>query len=75
SSTATDDTDERVHAIRPDAAVTRVPGTTHFIPMERPYVVRDALRLLHEAHSEGAGEIDYVGEVRRTINDSIGRMD
>jgi pimeloyl-ACP methyl ester carboxylesterase len=73
-STAQPDTDARIHAVRPDAAVTRVPGTSHFIPMERPYVVRDALRLLFEATAEGANSLDYVGAVRRTINDSIGVM-
>lgn len=74
-STAQPDTDQRVHNVRPDAAVTRVPGTTHFIPMERPYVVRDAMRLLFEATAEGATGIDYVGAVRRTIDDSVGIMD
>jgi len=74
-STSGNDTDTRVHNIRPDAAVTRVPGTTHFIPMERPYVVRDALRLLFEATLEGAENVDYVGGVRRTIDDSVGLMD
>jgi pimeloyl-ACP methyl ester carboxylesterase len=73
-STAQADTDARVHAVRPDAAVTRVPGTTHFMPMERPYVVRDALKLLYEATIEGAHGIDYVGAVRRTIDDSVGIM-
>ena len=73
-STAQADTDARVHKIRPDAAVTTVPGTSHFIPMERPYVVRDALKLLYEATVEGAGAVDYVGAVRRTIDDSIGIM-
>ena len=58
----------------PDAAVTKVPGTTHFLPMERPYVVRDALRLLFEATLEGASNVDYVGAVRRTIDDSVGIM-
>jgi pimeloyl-ACP methyl ester carboxylesterase len=71
-STAQPDTDQRVHAVRPDAAVTRVPGTTHFIPMERPYVVRDALKLVYEATMEGMGDVDYVGAVRRTIDDSVG---
>jgi pimeloyl-ACP methyl ester carboxylesterase len=73
-STAQPDTDARIHAVRPDAAVTRVPGTTHFIPMERPYVVRDALRLLFEGTLEGARDLDYVGAVRRTIDDSVGLM-
>jgi pimeloyl-ACP methyl ester carboxylesterase len=73
-STSAPDTDVRIHAVRPDAAVTKVPGTTHFVPMERPYVVRDALRLMFEATIEGAGDVDYVGAVRRTIDDSIGIM-
>jgi pimeloyl-ACP methyl ester carboxylesterase len=73
-STTAPDTDARVHGIRPDAAVTRVPGTTHFVPMERPYVVRDALKMLFEAMIEGHQLVDYVGAVRRTIDDSIGIM-
>ena len=73
-STTVPDADGRVHAIRPDAAVTRVPGTTHFRPMERPYVVRDALKMLYESMIEGHQLIDYVGAVRRTIDDSIGIM-
>jgi pimeloyl-ACP methyl ester carboxylesterase len=74
-STAGSDADQRIHAIRPDAAVTRVPGTTHFVPMERPYVVRDALQMLFEAMIEGHQLVDYVGAVRRTIDDSVGIMD
>lgn len=73
-STSLPDTDERIHKVRPDAAVTQVPGTTHFVPMERPYVVRDALRLLYEATMEGAHGIDYVGAVKRTIDESVGIM-
>ena len=60
---------------RPDAAVTRVPGTPHFLPMERPYVVRDALEMLYQAMIEGHQLVDYVGAVRRTIDDSVGIMD
>lgn len=74
-STSGADLDQRMHAIRPDAAITKVPGTTHFIPMERPYVVRDALKMLYEAMIEGHQLVDYVGAVRRTIDDSIGLMD
>lgn len=73
-STAQPDTDVRVHSVRPDAAVTRVPGTTHFLPMERPYVVRDAIRLVYQSVMEGGEPIDYVGAVRRTISDAIGVM-
>jgi pimeloyl-ACP methyl ester carboxylesterase len=74
-STSQPDTDQRIHAVRPDAAITRGPGTTHFVPMERPYVVRDALKMLFEATIEGAKLFDYVGAVRRTIDDSVGIMD
>lgn len=74
-STSPPDADVRIHAIRPDAAITKVPGTTHFVPMERPYVVRDALKMLYEAMIEGHQLIDYVGAVRRTIDDSVGIMD
>ncbi len=74
-STSSPDTDARIHKIRPDAAVTRVPGTTHFVPMERPYVVRDALEMLYQAMIEGHQLVDYVGAVRRTIDDSVGIMD
>jgi pimeloyl-ACP methyl ester carboxylesterase len=73
-STSAPDTDARVHSIRPDAAVTKVPGTTHFVPMERPYVVRDALKMLYEAMIEGHQLVVYVGAVRRTIDDSVGIM-
>jgi pimeloyl-ACP methyl ester carboxylesterase len=74
-STSPSDADQRIHAIRPDAAITKVPGTTHFVPMERPYVVRDALKMLYEAMIEGHTLVDYVGAVRRTIDDSVGIMD
>ncbi len=74
-STSPGDADQRIHNIRPDAAITKVPGTTHFIPMERPYVVRDALKMLYEAMIEGHTLVDYVGAVRRTIDDSVGIMD
>jgi pimeloyl-ACP methyl ester carboxylesterase len=74
-STSPPDADVRIHAVRPDAAITKVPGTTHFVPMERPYVVRDALKMLYEAMIEGHQLIDYVGAVRRTIDDSVGIMD
>lgn len=71
-STAQPDTDQRFHAVRPDAAVTRVPGTTHFLPMERPYVVRDALRLVFEHAIEGGGAVDYVGAVHSAVDDTVG---
>jgi hypothetical protein len=36
--------------------------------------VRDALKLLYEATIEGAQGVDYVGAVRRTIDDTVGIM-
>lgn len=73
-STSVEDLDSRVHAMLPDAAVTRIPGTTHFLPMERPYVVRDALDILFRTW-RGEFEEDYIGAVKRTINDAIGVME
>ena len=72
-SASLDDLDRRIHTVMPDAAVTRVPGTTHYLPMERPYVVRDAIDILHRSW-RGEFESDYIGAVKRTINDSIGIM-
>ncbi len=72
-STSMGDTDQMVHASRPDAAVTTVPGTTHFMPMERPYVVRDALAVLHRNHLNADDE-DLTGAFKRTIDDTIGVM-
>jgi len=74
NSTAPRDLDERIHSVRPDAAVTRVPGTTHFLPMERPYVVRDAVKVLIETANGLKDGTDYLRAVKRTINDSIGQI-
>ncbi|MFC7291152.1 alpha/beta fold hydrolase [Hirschia litorea] len=68
------DLDERIHAVRPDAAVTRVPGTTHFLPMERPYVLRDAINIVIETAAGLNDGTDYMGAVKRTINSSIGQI-
>ncbi|NKF24341.1 MULTISPECIES: alpha/beta fold hydrolase [Gammaproteobacteria] len=35
---------QRLHALLPCAEVNALPGTTHFLPMERPDTVREALR-------------------------------
>jgi hypothetical protein len=43
--------------------------------MERPYEVRDALKMLFDTMIEGHEPVDYVGAVRRTIDDSVGSMD
>ncbi|ACT58638.1 alpha/beta hydrolase [Hirschia baltica] len=74
NSTSISDIDERIHAFRPDAAVTRVPGTTHFLPMERPYVLRDAIKILVETAAGLNDGTDYLGAVKRTINASIGQI-
>ena len=69
NSTTLSDTDYRVHMFRPDAAISRIPGTTHFLPMERPYVVRDAISLIYSAW-RGQLVDDGVGAVRRTPHDA-----
>lgn len=74
NSTCPPDLDERVHSVRSDAAVTRIPGTTHFLPMERPYVVRDAIKILVETAAGLNDGTDFMGVVKRTLNDSIGQI-
>jgi pimeloyl-ACP methyl ester carboxylesterase len=72
-STSPLDLDERIHAVRPDVAVVVIPGSSHFIPMERPYAVRDAIRLILENERDGGRHSDdYVGAVRRALSDDIG---
>lgn len=50
------------------------PGTTHFLPMERPYVVRDAISEFLSRYVEGfkAGE---EGRVQRNLSSTIGEND
>ena len=65
--------EKRIHAALPEANIVRVPGTTHFLPMERPYVVRDAIDVVWRT-VQGEFDEDATGLVRRTINDAIGVM-
>jgi pimeloyl-ACP methyl ester carboxylesterase len=39
------DSERRLRALRPDADISRIPGATHFLPLERPDVARDAIEL------------------------------
>lgn len=43
-STSSEELRDYMRARHPAARIERVPGTTHFLPMERPDLVRDALR-------------------------------
>jgi pimeloyl-ACP methyl ester carboxylesterase len=37
--------ERKLRALRPDADIQRIPGATHFLPLEQPDVVREALEL------------------------------
>jgi pimeloyl-ACP methyl ester carboxylesterase len=43
-STLRDDVPDLIRARQPDWVLDRIPGTTHFLPMEREELVRDAIR-------------------------------
>jgi pimeloyl-ACP methyl ester carboxylesterase len=53
---------------RPHAVVETVRGTTHFLPMETPYAVRDALSGYISRHIEGFSPGEE-GPVKRSLNE------
>lgn len=65
---------QRLMRSQPFAVLIEPPGTTHFIPMERPYVVRDAISEFLSRYVEGfaAGE---EGRVQRNLASYIGEND
>ena len=64
----------RFRRIKPETYFIDAAGTTHFVPMERPYVVRDAISQFLSRLVEGfkAGE---VGRVQRNLDSKIGLKD
>jgi pimeloyl-ACP methyl ester carboxylesterase len=56
---------------KPDARVITVPGTSHFIPMERPYVVRDAMSELFARLGEANVPQDEVRLRRNLRSDAL----
>lgn len=52
---------------RPGARVITLPGTTHFLPMERPYAVRDAISEVFARVGEANAPVDEV-RVRRALH-------
>ena len=65
---------QKISQIKPLAFVQRVQGTSHFLPMERPYAVRDRISDFLSKIVEGfaAGE---EGRVQRNLDGRIGEKD
>ena len=59
---------------QPHAVIMEPTGTSHFIPMERPYVVRDAISEFLAQYVEGFVRGDE-GRVQRNLDSSIGQKD
>ncbi len=59
---------------KPHTVVLQPSGTSHFIPMERPYVVRDAISEFLARFVEGFNVGDE-GRVLRNLDSSIGELD
>lgn len=64
----------RVMRHRPHTVILEPKGTSHFIPMERPYVVRDAISEFLAQYVEGF-EIGEEGRVQRNLDSMIGQKD
>ncbi|MEL6257744.1 MAG: alpha/beta hydrolase [Pseudomonadota bacterium] len=65
-SVMTEDTIERIHKVFPDAQIKQLAGTSHFLPMEAPYAVRDEISNYLSRLVEGFNAVDE-GPVRRTL--------
>lgn len=64
----------RFMKLKPMTVVMEPSGTSHFIPMERPYVVRDAISEFLARYVEGFERGDE-GRVQRNLDSSIGQKD
>lgn len=63
-----------VMRIQPHTVILEPPGTSHFVPMERPYAVRDAISEFLARFVEGF-EAGDEGRVQRNLNSMIGQKD
>lgn len=59
---------------KPHAVILEPTGTSHFIPMERPYVVRDAISEFLAKFVEGF-QMGDEGRVQRNLSSRIGELD
>ncbi len=64
----------RILRAKPLTVLLEPTGTSHFIPMERPYVVRDAISEFLARYVEGFQRGDE-GRVQRNLDSSIGQKD
>ena len=65
---------QRFMRAQPYTVVLEPSGTTHFVPMERPYVVRDAISEYLARFVEGF-EVGEEGRVQRNLGSHIGEKD
>lgn len=64
----------RIMRLKPFTVILEPTGTSHFIPMERPYVVRDAISEFLAQYVEGFERGDE-GRVQRNLDSKIGQKD
>lgn len=74
NSTCPQSSASRIMKSQPHAVIMEPTGTSHFIPMERPYVVRDAISEFLAQYVEGFVRGDE-GRVQRNLDSSIGQKD
>lgn len=65
---------QRVMRVQPYTVQIQPPGTSHFLPMERPYVVRDSISEFLARYVEGF-EAGDEGRVQRNLSSTIGEND
>ena len=65
---------ERVTKIKSFTVTIQPTGTSHFVPMERPYVVRDRISEFLAQYVEGF-EMGDEGRVQRNLDSAIGQKD
>ena len=65
---------QRFMKLQPYTVLQQPSGTSHFIPMERPYAIRDAISQFLARYVEGF-EMGDEGRVQRNLDSSIGQKD
>ena len=64
----------RFMKLQPYTVLTEPAGTSHFVPMERPYVIRDGISEFLARYVEGF-EVGEEGRVQRNLDSFIGQKD
>lgn len=65
---------QRFMKLQPHTVVLQPSGTSHFVPMERPYAVRDRISDFLARYVEGF-EVGEEGRVQRNLDSTIGQKD